>query len=58
MKEQYQEVYEGQACPRDGRKAVHTLWVAKSTCTRYADEVLDFACSLDVDCRECISEYP
>ena len=58
MKEQYQEIYEDQICPLDGRRAVHMLWITKSTCTRCADEVLDFSCSLDDECRECISEYP
>lgn len=58
MKEQYQEIYEGQTCPLDGRAAVHMLWITKSTCTRCADEVLDFSCSLDGECRECVSEYP
>ena len=58
MKEQYQETYENQHCPLDGRTASHTLWLVKSTCTRCSDEILDFSCSLDPDCRECISEYP
>ena len=58
MKEQYQEIYEDQHCPRDDRPAVHTLWLTKSTCTRCGDEVLDFSCSLDGECRECASEYP
>ena len=58
MKEKHEETYENQTCPRDGKKAVHTVWIAKSTCTRFPDDVLDFSCSLDPDCSECISEYP
>ncbi len=58
MKEEYQEIHEDQTCPLDGSKAVHTVWLAKSTCTRFPDDVLDFTCSLKEDCRECEENYP
>ena len=58
MKKEYQQIYENQSCPLDERKAVHTVWLAKSTCTRFADDVIDFSCSLDPDCKLCKEDYP
>lgn len=58
MKKEYQEIYENQTCPIDDRKAVHTVWLAKSTCTRFPDDVLDFSCNLNQDCKQCMDNYP
>lgn len=58
MKEKYQETYENQTCPLNDKKAVHTVLFAKSSCTRFPDDVLDFFCSLDSDCEQCKDNYP
>lgn len=58
MKEEYQEIHNYESCPHYDQPAIHTVWLSKSTCTRFSDDVVDFSCSLDPDCKECVKEYP
>lgn len=54
--EVYTVVYH-ETCTKNNIEAIHTVTYKKATCTRVDDIILNFHCSRDSLCDECMQKY-